>query len=1177
MYKCILAAVVAAMVLGCSSTSKTDEDMQTVDLAQDVAGELDTPEVKIVSDVVDTVDVLSDFPDILAPDVPRVMCNPGEGCFLDECTENEDCQSGWCVEHLGGKVCSQTCQEECPVGWVCTQVATGGPDLNYVCVSAFPSLCRPCTEPDDCAGTAGTEDACVSYGNQGAFCGGACGEEGQCPAGFECRQVQTVDGIELKQCVPDDWQCSCTDTAVQLGLFTMCQATSEFGICEGKRVCTEEGLTDCDAMTPANEQCNGIDDDCDGDVDEPFVVQGDFVNLCNDDNKCTDDKCAGEQGCVNEIIEETICDDGNPCTTSDACAAGTCLGEPVDCDDENPCTDDACNGTGTCEHPANTAPCDDSDPCTAADLCQEGQCSGTSVFCDCQIDDDCAALEDGDSCNGTLVCDLGVYPYRCKVDPTTVVTCPEPEGENAFCLAVACDPATGTCLEVPHLEGFLCDDADACTVNEKCGDGVCVAGVAVNCNDGNLCTDDTCDAAFGCVHTPNSAECDDGNLCTVGDACAQEACAGGELALDCSDGDLCTEDSCDSQAGCVHESKVCDDGDLCTLDTCLPSTGFCIHTVVAVSCGPCTASVCDPETGLASCQEVECDDGDACTLDLCLPADGKCKHAAVVCDDSNPCTDDWCDPELGCRFEANAVPCSDDDACTSGDVCSGSACLSGTQINCNDGNGCTDDSCEPAVGCIQTHNTSPCNDGDVCTVGDACLDGECQAGQDGLDCDDGNECTDDSCASAAGCVHAANLKTCDDGNLCTTGDFCSGGQCHAGAMEDCDDGNPCTKDLCLVDAGCVYDPADALCSDGDACTWGDHCADKQCVFAGPLDCDDGNACTDDSCDSESGCVNTPNQAGCDDKDACTLTDVCVNGECVGSNLDLCDDENVCTDDYCDMESGCVNAANQAGCDDDNQCTLTDACVDGACVGSDLDPCDDGNVCTDDSCDSESGCVNTPNQAVCDDSNACTATDVCVDGECVGSDEQVCEDDNPCTVDSCGAQGCEYLFSGPCTVQPGPAEGMDHVIGSVYNIDPSGTMDHIRTGGWGDNYWALLQFPLAGLPPVASKATVRLFGMNDNNNPTSMYFDRVTSSWAENCTWSQKPSTVNITSIPPSQVGVWYEIDVTALYNGWRSGAYPNYGVEFRSHGTSNNYNGFWSSDYDVDPSLRPMLVVEPAE
>lgn len=43
---------------------------------------------------------------------------------------------------------------------------------------------------------------------------------------------------------------------------------NEHGQCEGKRVCTEDGLTDCDAPEPAPETCDGIDNDCDGTVDE---------------------------------------------------------------------------------------------------------------------------------------------------------------------------------------------------------------------------------------------------------------------------------------------------------------------------------------------------------------------------------------------------------------------------------------------------------------------------------------------------------------------------------------------------------------------------------------------------------------------------------------------------------------------------------------------------------------------------------------------------------------------------------------------------------------------------------------------------------------------------------------------------------------------------------------------
>jgi hypothetical protein len=306
-----------------------------------------------------------------------------------------------------------------------------------------------------------------------------------------------------------------------------------------------------------------------------------------------------------------------------------------------------------------------------------------------------------------------------------------------------------------------------------------------------------------------------------------------------------------------------------------------------------------------------------------------------------------------------------------------------------------------------------------------------------------------------------------------------------------------------------------------------------------------------------------------------VTDACSNGSCTGSGALDCDDGNKCTDDSCDPGSGCVHAPNAAPCDDGDACTVTDACSNATCTGSGKLDCDDGNKCTDDSCDPGSGCVHAPNAAPCDDGDACTMNDVCASGTCKPGSPLSCNDGNPCTADTCTPAGCVYAFSGPCTVQPGPEQGMDHVIGSVYNIDPNGTMDHIRTGGWGDNYWALLQFPIAGMPPVAKKATIRLFGMNDNISPTQMYLDRVTSQWAENCTWGNKPSYTNITTIPPSQVGVWYEIDVTALYNGWAASQYPNYGVQFRSLGTWNNYNGFWSSDYTDDPKLRPMLVVEP--
>ena len=51
-----------------------------------------------------------------------------------------------------------------------------------------------------------------------------------------------------------------------------------------------------------------------------------------------------------------------------------------------------------------------------------------------------------------------------------------------------------------------------------------------------------------------------------------------ETPLNCNDGDLCTDDSCDPASGCINTPNYdCDDGDACTDDSCDPATGECIN------------------------------------------------------------------------------------------------------------------------------------------------------------------------------------------------------------------------------------------------------------------------------------------------------------------------------------------------------------------------------------------------------------------------------------------------------------------------------------------------------------------------------------------------------------------------------------------------------------------------
>ncbi|MCA9516337.1 MAG: hypothetical protein KC635_15455, partial [Myxococcales bacterium] len=176
--------------------------------------------------------------------------------------------------------------------------------------------------------------------------------------------------------------------------------------------------------------------------------------------------------------------------------------------------------------------------------------------------------------------------------------------------------------------------------------------------------------------------------------------------------------------------------------------------------------------------------------------------------------------------------------------------------SCDDGTPCTDDACEPGIGCVNTPNTAPCDDGSTCTTGDTCADGACVGAAVAVD--DGNPCTDDACDAVDGVSHVPNTAPCDDGNTCTTGDVCGGGVCLPGAAVAIDDGNPCTDDACDPVLGVSHTNNTAPCSDGDVCNGEEVCAGGACQAGTPLARDDGNPCTDDACDPVSGVYHTVN-------------------------------------------------------------------------------------------------------------------------------------------------------------------------------------------------------------------------------------------------------------------------------------------------------------------------------
>jgi hypothetical protein len=826
---------------------------------------------------------------------------------------------------MGEGVCTKTCQEECPQGWSCKLLQAEGADPVSVCVSAFANLCKPCGTTEGCQSPGAAQDLCLDYGEEGSFCGGACLVDEDCPWGFSCLQAVTVEGVALKQCVADSGTCPCTSRSAALGLTTPCAAANESGECTGKRVCSESGLSDCDAPLPTAETCNGLDDDCDQAVDEPNEVDGQVFGTCDDGNECTKDVCAGAAGCSHEPLLSGECKDGDACTAGDHCEEGQCVGSPVLCDDQNPCTDDSCDGLGGCGFSPNTSPCDDGDPCTVADGCKDEACSGIPVACDCWADEDCEALDDGDACTGQLFCDQAKIPYLCKLVPGSVIKCPgPPQGPDAPCLASACEPKTGACSLVPANGGFACDDGDACTAGDKCGQGKCQSGPPISCLDDNPCTDDLCDAETGCLHTANKAPCNDGNACTLGDKCSGGLCLGGQ-------------------------PSACDDGDLCN-----------------------GVETCDPLAGCQAGQPLPCDDKNPCNgLEICQPFQGCKTVGSGSCDDGNPCTDDSCDGQQGCLHAPNQATCDDGNACTSGDLCKQGKCGFSQLLKCDDGKVCTTDQCDPQLGCTYLLNSAPCDDGNLCTTGDHCHLGGCIGGN-ALPCDDTNPCTDDSCDPKAGCKHLPNKAPCNDDDPCTDGDACSLGWCLFTGFVDCSDGKVCNGvENCEPQVGCVagigpnlddglgctfdycdealggvgHAPMDGSCDDGLYCNGKETCSAKSGCLDGPdVPTADAFPCTVDTCDEElDAVVHTPEPALCNDANACNGIETCVPDKgCQSGQAPVCDDGVACTADTCLPASGCLFVPNNVACEDSNPCT-TDTCV--LLSGCKHGPLADGVGCT----------------------------------------------------------------------------------------------------------------------------------------------------------------------------------------------------------------------------------------
>jgi hypothetical protein len=417
-----------------------------------------------------------------------------------------------------------------------------------------------------------------------------------------------------------------------------------------------------------------------------------------------------------------------------------------------------------------------------------------------------------------------------------------------------------------------------------------------------------------------------------------------------------------------------------------------------------------------------CDDGDACNgQETCGGAAGCQQGTPVVCTPSDQCHDaGTCEPTTGaCSNPAkpDATTCDDGDACTRTDTCQGGSCVGTTPVVCSASDQChAAGTCDPTTGTCSNPakpNGTTCNDGNPCTRTDTCQGGSC-LGANPVVCTASDQChAAGSCNPMTGaCSNPAkpNGTTCNDGNLCTRTDTCQGGSCIGADAVVCTASDQChAAGTCDSTTGACSNPARAdatTCDDGNACTGTDTCQAGSCVGADPVVCTASDQChTAGACDPATGACSNPALADattCDDGNACTRTDTCQGGSCIGTDPVVCTASDQChAAGACDPATGSCSApakTDGAVCDDGDACTQSDTCQGGTCVGaspvvcSALDQCHDAGTCdpSTGTCSSPEipGCIPCNTDDDCDDQDACTV-DTCSAGVCVSTASENC--------------------------------------------------------------------------------------------------------------------------------------------------------------------------------------------
>ena len=396
--------------------------------------------------------------------------------------------------------------------------------------------------------------------------------------------------------------------------------------------------------------------------------------------------------------------------------------------------------------------------------------------------------------------------------------------------------------------------------------------------DGRDCGDDLCGGLCG--------TCIDGKQCVVGTC----SCVAEDHKACCGD-TVCWFDSCDAQGvkttdcpyGCNPDAAICRD---CVGDC---SGKDCGDDGCGLECGLCTKSACDLLIFTP---------GQTCFSDICTG-----DRTPQNCNDGNVCTTDLCDPSGGCANTNNTLECAAA-TCESGIfhaavTCFGGACPSQTEVACDDGKYCTDDTCDVGAGCSSALLGGYCLiDGTCHGDGQASVSDVCQvctvlaSTTDWSNATDGTDCTEPSCSEL----------TFTAGKTCASG-ACTGG----GGTQDCYDGKTCTNDSCST-GGC----SSVL-------------QDSHCLIAGTCYLE-GASKGSDSCQVCTSTLSTTSWSNAIDGTSCGIGGGCVLGLCcMPDDHKACSGGNVYWHDSCGNEGAlaqrCQSGCTAGVCDPSGGCPL----------------------------------------------------------------------------------------------------------------------------------------------------------------------------------------------------------------------------------------------------------------